>query len=335
MVHATMYAYLHKNAAGCKHSIWCKRLCIKHSVCHNCDACGHVVLCQHLPRMSLASHVSCLAHLLPHPYLSSPITFLFLACLFPLPIAFLCPLLSSPISCLACPLAHPSLASPVSCLARLLPHPSLASPVSCLACLLPRPSLALHISCLTPIFPHPLLSFAHRLPCPSLTSPISFLACHLPHLPLPTCVTTFPCPLLSLAHHFLLPVACLAHLLPHPSLPTCVTSHSHDSHTCLTLALTCLFLYCQPLHPSSLVHFFPHLSLALHVPSLTCCFSFLTCLSLALTHQPPRPSLLALSTPSPISFLSTPLGVSSLAPLFPHLSTCALYVPRSIPPLRF
>ena len=47
MVRATMYAYLHKNAAGCKHSIWCKGLCIKHSMCHNCDACGHVVLCQH------------------------------------------------------------------------------------------------------------------------------------------------------------------------------------------------------------------------------------------------------------------------------------------------
>jgi len=28
-----MYAYLHKDAARCKHSIWCKRLCIKHSVC--------------------------------------------------------------------------------------------------------------------------------------------------------------------------------------------------------------------------------------------------------------------------------------------------------------
>ena len=50
MVCATMYAYLHKNAAGCKHSMWCKRLCIKHSACHNCDACGHVVLCQHLPQ---------------------------------------------------------------------------------------------------------------------------------------------------------------------------------------------------------------------------------------------------------------------------------------------
>ena len=47
MVHATMYPYLHKNAAGCKHSIWCKRLCIKYSMCHNCDTCGHVVLCQH------------------------------------------------------------------------------------------------------------------------------------------------------------------------------------------------------------------------------------------------------------------------------------------------
>jgi len=23
-----------------------KRLCIKHSVCHNCDTCGHMVLCQ-------------------------------------------------------------------------------------------------------------------------------------------------------------------------------------------------------------------------------------------------------------------------------------------------
>jgi len=54
-----MYAYLHKNAAGCKHSIWCKRLCIKHSMCHNCDACGHVVLCQHSPSSSAA-----LAHIL-------------------------------------------------------------------------------------------------------------------------------------------------------------------------------------------------------------------------------------------------------------------------------
>jgi len=223
--------------------------------------------------------------------------------LFPSPIAFLCPLLSSPISCLAC--------------------------------LLPCPSLALHVSCLTPIFPCLSLSFARHLPRPSLTSPVSFLARRLPHPPLPTCVTAFPCLLLSLAHHFLLPVACLAHLLPHPSLPTCVTSHSNDSHTHLTLALTCLFLYRQPLHPSSLVHLFPCLSLALHVPSLTCCFSFLTCLSLTLTHQPPHPSLLALSTPSPISFLSTPLGVSSLAPLFPHLSTCALHVPCSIPSLRF
>jgi len=41
------------------HRIWCKRLCIKHSMCHNCDACGHMVLCQHSPSSSAV-----LAHIL-------------------------------------------------------------------------------------------------------------------------------------------------------------------------------------------------------------------------------------------------------------------------------
>jgi len=31
-----------------------KGLCFKHSMCHNCDACGHVVLCQHSPSSSAA-----------------------------------------------------------------------------------------------------------------------------------------------------------------------------------------------------------------------------------------------------------------------------------------
>ena len=54
MVCATMYAYLHKWCCRVMHSIGCKALGIKHSMCHNCDSCGHMVLCQHSPSSSAA-----------------------------------------------------------------------------------------------------------------------------------------------------------------------------------------------------------------------------------------------------------------------------------------
>jgi len=138
---------------------------------------------QQLPHLSLPP-LTCLP---PHPSLS-------FACCFPSP-AFLCPLLSSPVSCLARPLPRPSLASHVSCLACPLPCTSLASPLSflahrfplpvpCLAHLLPHPSLSLPVSCLTCLFPHvtafpcPSLSFARHLPHVSLASPFSSHMCH-------------------------------------------------------------------------------------------------------------------------------------------------------------
>jgi len=235
---------------------------------------------QRLPHLSLPP-LTCLP---PHPSFSSPISFLRLllsfAC-FPSP-AFL-RLLS--FACFPLPIAF---------LTCLLPRTSLALPVSCLTCLLPRPSLALHISGLTPIFPHLLLSFARPLPCPSLTSPVSYLAHLLPHLPLPTCYR-FPLPIVFLCLSLASPVSCLTLLFPHVSLLIPMT----PPPTRLTLALTRLFLYRQPLHPSSLVHFFPHLSLPLCISSLTCLLPCTSPPSPAASHSSP-----VFPSPSPINFLA-------------------------------